>query len=159
MQLNYMEGKMQREYTEFTQAPPLYEVGELPGGMAAIYLYDEAKRIETTEDAAQRWRAICYTIVTPNVPGLMQRVGKSAPAWLAKAKALAEAEARKNARARRDRLLRDCDYAASMDYPATDAERDAWRTYRQALRDVPEQAGFPWEISWPVMPKREKSGE
>jgi len=26
-------------------------------------------------------------------------------------------------------------------------------TYRQALRDVPTQAGFPWTITWPVEPQ------
>lgn len=25
-------------------------------------------------------------------------------------------------------------------------------TYRQALRDVPSQAGFPWNVSWPAQP-------
>jgi hypothetical protein len=29
----------------------------------------------------------------------------------------------------------------------------AWATYRQALRDVPSQAGFPWEVQWPTQPE------
>ena len=29
---------------------------------------------------------------------------------------------------------------------------DEWRTYRQALRDVPAQAGFPTSVTWPVEP-------
>ena len=28
-----------------------------------------------------------------------------------------------------------------------------WAVYRQALRDVPEQSGFPWDIEWPVKPE------
>ncbi|WP_412841983.1 phage tail assembly chaperone, partial [Cereibacter johrii] len=28
----------------------------------------------------------------------------------------------------------------------------AWTAYRQALRDVPEQPGFPAEIAWPEPP-------
>lgn len=27
-----------------------------------------------------------------------------------------------------------------------------WATYRQALRDVPEQIGFPWNVIWPEKP-------
>jgi len=27
-----------------------------------------------------------------------------------------------------------------------------WLTYRQALRDITAQAGFPWTIDWPVAP-------
>jgi hypothetical protein len=30
---------------------------------------------------------------------------------------------------------------------------DAWKTYRQALRDVPAQSGFPTTINWPVKPE------
>ena len=35
------------------------------------------------------------------------------------------------------------------DYPISDANRDALKAYRQALRDVPEQPGFPDEVVWP----------
>jgi hypothetical protein len=34
----------------------------------------------------------------------------------------------------------------------TTADKTAWATYRQALRNVPTQAGFPWTIEWPVAP-------
>ena len=29
---------------------------------------------------------------------------------------------------------------------------DEWRTYRQLLRDVPAQSGFPTNVTWPVEP-------
>ena len=32
------------------------------------------------------------------------------------------------------------------------AIQDAWATYRQALLDVPQQAGFPNDVVWPVSP-------
>jgi len=28
----------------------------------------------------------------------------------------------------------------------------AWEVYRQALRDIPAQSGFPWTITWPESP-------
>jgi hypothetical protein len=34
----------------------------------------------------------------------------------------------------------------------TTANKTAWATYRQALRNVPTQAGFPWTIEWPTQP-------
>lgn len=34
----------------------------------------------------------------------------------------------------------------------SEAEKDAWRTYRRALLDVTEQNGFPFSINWPVTP-------
>lgn len=36
---------------------------------------------------------------------------------------------------------------------------DQWRTYRQALRDVPQQAGFPLTIDWPVAPGQEEGAQ
>lgn len=34
----------------------------------------------------------------------------------------------------------------------TETQKQAWRDYRQALLDVPQQEGFPQEIVWPVAP-------
>ena len=50
-------------------------------------------------------------------------------------------------RADRDALL-----AASDHMALADRITDEWRTYRQALRDVPTQSGFPTNITWPVEP-------
>jgi len=32
------------------------------------------------------------------------------------------------------------------------ADKPTWASYRQALRDVPSQAGFPWTVTWPQEP-------
>lgn len=37
----------------------------------------------------------------------------------------------------RDRLLSECDWTQIPDSPLTDAQKQAWATYRQALRDLP----------------------
>ena len=55
-------------------------------------------------------------------------------------------------RAERDRLLVQTDYLAMPDYPLNEDRRAAVLAYRQALRDVPEQAGFPRQIDWPIRP-------
>tara|TARA_R110000782_G_scaffold67464_1_gene136244 strand:+ start:677 stop:952 length:276 start_codon:yes stop_codon:yes gene_type:complete len=50
-------------------------------------------------------------------------------------------------RAERDDLLAASDTMALADRITTD-----WTTYRQALRDIPAQAGFPTNVTWPVEP-------
>ena len=40
----------------------------------------------------------------------------------------------------------------------SDDEKQAWRDYRQALLDVPQQPGFPHEIAWPVAPEKTGGG-
>jgi hypothetical protein len=54
----------------------------------------------------------------------------------------------------RTKLLVESDFS---DLPVTqarlsDAEKTAWATYRQALRDITLQQAYPWDISWPVKP-------
>ena len=48
----------------------------------------------------------------------------------------------------RDNLLAETDWWAMSDRTMTQAEID----YRQALRDVPQQAGFPENVTWPTKP-------
>lgn len=53
-------------------------------------------------------------------------------------------------RADRDRLLTASDWTQVADAPV---DAVAWATYRQSLRDVPAQAGFPFTVEWPTKPE------
>ena len=54
----------------------------------------------------------------------------------------------------RDHLLRtDVDSLNPIRWETMSIEKqDAYRVYRQALLDVPQQIGFPWNVVWPVKP-------
>ena len=66
-------------------------------------------------------------------------------AWLAdKGK-----RAARKVRLQRNRLLADTDWMAVQDRTMSQAEKD----YRQALRDIPQQAGFPENVVWPTRPE------
>lgn len=54
------------------------------------------------------------------------------------------------ARGQRNILLQQTDWTQVLD---TQVDRNAWANYRQALRDLPEQAGFPHNIIWPTAPQ------
>lgn len=56
------------------------------------------------------------------------------------------------ARETRNVLLEETDYILMPDYPITEEQREAWIAYRQALRDLPEQEGWPTDIIWPEKP-------
>lgn len=55
-------------------------------------------------------------------------------------------------RAERDRLLAATDWTQVLDAPISAESRAEMRVYRQALRNVPQQPGFPAAVEWPVMP-------
>lgn len=54
--------------------------------------------------------------------------------------------------AKRDSLLLQSDWTQLADVPLSQAQRDAWAAYRQALRDITAQSGFPESASWPTTP-------
>lgn len=56
-------------------------------------------------------------------------------------------------RRRRDALLRACDARVLPDFPQTADECDAWKVYRQALRELTDQPGFPATVVWPPVPE------
>ena len=66
------------------------------------------------------------------------------------AKATADARQAESVRQTRNQKLKDCDWTQGKDIP--DAVSQPWAVYRQALRDVPGQAGFPWDVKWPEQP-------
>ena len=63
-----------------------------------------------------------------------------------------DAEVASEAREKRNQLIAETDYMAMPDYPLDEERKAAVLAYRQALRDVPEQEGFPRQIDWPVKP-------
>jgi len=65
-------------------------------------------------------------------------------------KARVDASAADSVRSERDTKLADCDWTQTNDSPVKDESK--WTTYRQALRDVPTQAGFPHNVTWPTKP-------
>jgi hypothetical protein len=60
-----------------------------------------------------------------------------------------DAEQAKAVRQQRGEKLKDSDWTQVIDAPV---DQTAWATYRQALRDITGQEGFPWTITWPEQP-------
>lgn len=64
-----------------------------------------------------------------------------------------EAEQAAQVRAQRDAMIAETDYLMMSDYPISDEDKALVETYRQALRDIPQQEGFPSNVQWPVAPQ------
>lgn len=59
-------------------------------------------------------------------------------------------ELSKNIRHKRNDLLASCDWTQLPDAPV---DQTAWATYRQELRDITDQVGFPETVVWPTPPQ------
>ena len=69
----------------------------------------------------------------------------------AEAKTALDASQAKSMRNQRDRLIAETDWTQGKDI--ADSVSAKYTTYRQALRDVPAQSGFPWTVQWPTQPE------
>lgn len=56
-------------------------------------------------------------------------------------------------RSKRDMLLSETDYLVMPDYPLPEGAQAAIKAYRQSLRDITEQEGFPFTVEWAEKPE------
>lgn len=55
-------------------------------------------------------------------------------------------------RAQRNLKLTESDWTQSNDSPLSDESKLAWAQYRQELRDITSQEGYPHNVTWPEQP-------
>ena len=64
-----------------------------------------------------------------------------------------QADAERNVRSRRDALLAECDWVVIVHTEKGTNIPMGWEVYRQALRDITAQEGFPYSVTWPTPPE------
>jgi len=123
----------------------VFEGPQASGG--TVYQYSQRDGVEQLEG---KWytKYILGPVFT-DTPATETEPAKTAAENEAEYKARKDAEQAANVRNQRTEKLKDCDWTQIAD---STADKTAWATYRQALRDVPLQTGFPWEITWPTQP-------
>ena len=125
--------ELTQEILDIIGADPVFEGPQASGG--TVYQYSQYDGIEQIEG---KW----YTkyILGPVFTDAEEEVAY---------KTAKDAEQAKNVRRSRNDLLTKCDWTQLAD---STADKPAWATYRQALRDVTVQDGFPWNVTWPQEP-------
>ena len=132
------------EVLESLGADVVFEGPQATGG--TVYQYSQASGVEQVDG---KW----YTkyVLGPVFTDTTDETGNvtSATQHETAYKAMKDTEQAKSVRASRTQLLKDCDWTQIAD---STADKTAWATYRQQLRDITGQAGFPWTITWPESP-------
>ena len=113
-----------------------------------IWSVIEAKFVDSTPEDAVGWTIDGFG----NKSSLDFLLEELAIRHFPKGELKTDAEYATEAREKRNELIAETDYLAMPDYPLDSERKAAVFAYRQALRDVPEQAGFPRQIDWPVKP-------
>ena len=123
----------------------VFEGPQATGG--TVYQYSQRAGVEQIEG---KWytKYILGPVFTDR-PATEDEPAKTAAEQETEYKAMKDAEQATNVRRTRTEKLKDSDWTQIAD---STADKAAWATYRQALRDVTAQAGFPWTIDWPEQP-------
>ena len=113
-----------------------------------VYEFSQRQGVELKDDG--KWYTkyvlgpLFYTYT--NSEGVTSTVEEQHSAWVA----MKDAEQAQAIRQQRNQKLKDTDWTQVADAPVSQL---TWATYRQALRDVPSQTGFPWDVQWPIQPE------
>ena len=160
--------------TELSERPPVFIVNR-EGDRAVIIFYTDVQEVQR-EDGSSAWEAVSWTIESSWTDNIVERITEKQAAWLAEAQEEAYAEAAAKVRSQRDKLLTESDAMTALDRFGMDLPdrvtattmltvfkeiltalwsitKGAIGQYRQALRDLPEQPGFPFDIEWPHKPE------
>jgi len=129
------------EVLEALGADVVFEGPQASGG--TVYQYSQAAGVE---QISGKW-------YTKHILGPVFTDGETTAAEQETAyKASKDADQAKSVRTSRDDKLKECDWTQLDDTPLSNTVKATWAIYRQALRDVTTQAGFPWTITWPDAP-------
>ena len=94
-----------------------------------------------------------YLLIVTDRDGLEKIVQDNMEVWLAYAKQQETDNQAQAVRDKRDKLLADTDWTQTDDAPLSSEDKESVRKYRQALRDITAQSGFPQKIVWPEKPQ------
>ena len=124
-------------------ADVVFEGPQASGG--TVYQYSQASGVEQVNGKWYTKYILGPVFIDQVVDGVTTTAAEQEDAY----KAQKDAEQAKNVRATRDAKLAECDWTQVADAPV---DKTVWATYRQALRDITAQEGFPWTITWPEQP-------
>jgi hypothetical protein len=120
----------------------VFEGPQATGG--TVYQYSQRDGVEQQSDGKWYTKYILGPVFTDGETTAVEQE--------AAYKAQKDTEQAKSVRAGRDTLLAECDWVAIKAFETGTPVSAQWSTYRQALRDITTQAGFPWTVEWPVQP-------
>jgi hypothetical protein len=132
------------EVLEALGADVVFEGPQATGG--TVYQYSMPDGVEQIDGKWYTKHILGPVFTDTTVDG----VTTTAAEQEAEYKAAKDAEQAKSVRTSRGDKLKDSDWTQVADAPV---DKAAWATYRQALRDVTQQSGFPWTITWPTQPE------
>ena len=162
-----------RAKTIYAELPSAYEIKDGDAGQKIICFRQNIEEVKT-EDGVQ-YTADEYTLTVTDTQMLEERIADNIEAWREKAMKEDYDRAAAEVRAMRDKLLADSDKEMVLDRMGlevpTGVSFTAWldflkklgaavsgemARYRQELRDIPKQEGFPYSVVFPTITRNDR---
>lgn len=134
------------EVLEALGADVVFEGPQATGG--TVYQYSQASGVEQIDGKWYTKYVLGPVFTDTTVEGVTTTALEHETAY----KATKDTEQAKSVRQTRDDKLKECDWIVIKNLELNANIPGAWEVYRQALRDIPAQSGFPWTITWPTQP-------
>ena len=133
-------------YTKFSQTDVLSMYTGTEANLAGNEL---VQVVETDAPSFDKQTQIAVKDASPTLMGNVWTLRWSVQALTQEQQEAKNADEARRVREQRNQKLSECDWTQIADSPA---DKAAWATYRQQLRDITAQAGFPWTVTWPDAP-------
>lgn len=128
-----------------------YEV-ETNGEYANVLFFENVESLPEEPDEPPRYQYDFYRIDgLKNRPSLIDSIERDVGSWINMAKELEYKKLANAIRDKRNTLLSETDWTQTMDAPLDTDDVEKYKVYRQALRDIPEQGEFPYDVEWPII--------
>ena len=134
------------EVLEALGADVVFEGAQATG--ADRYQYSQASGVEQIDGKWYTKYVLGPTFIDTVIDGVTTTAAEHEAAY----KAAKDADQAKSVRQSRDDKLKETDWIVIKNLELNANIPGVWEVYRQALRDVPNQSGFPWTITWPDAP-------
>lgn len=160
-----------------TIAPSNYEIGDRIGNFIEVSFFDDVKEIKEEEETFYEYSV--YKLKAIFRDDLEDSLKKGYKDWLALAKDNDYQKVAEEVREKRNQLLAESDEHLLLDRLGLEIPDDItplnylsvlkkffenlrevlmgeWARYRQDLRDITKQKGFPYDVKFPVKPDKDK---
>jgi len=135
------------KYVSFRSDGSLFQYGNLRKNLAEIKAIKEKDGVRVFSINEEQYDDLADNCDASESSGVVTII-KSAE-WLENK----NNEAWRKIRKERNQLLKDSDYIMFPDITITTEKKEEWETYRQALRDIPQDYDSPDEVVYPTKPK------
>ena len=135
------------KYTVYLSSGQILWTGECPEEDYNAQASGEQLLLPIVSNGATQYVDNGQLVNMPTKPSGAYTFDYVTKAWVAQTDAQAQSITNQ-----RDNLLYKTDWTQIPNNPLTSEQQAAWATYRQELRDIPQQSGFPYNVTWPVAP-------